>query len=262
MSKEKEVKVEATEEVKKPVVKKKRTYSTIWFEDNCKNDKDIMITICNLTAKSAEDQFMMHPRTNNNEIFACIFFATLMNIIDYIKGKQKTWKNFTLQIANSINIGYCNNDDDDNEKVGNFQPILEHIGINQVLITKSTDTIDATHDNFCRWKTQNIKRSVEYYKEIQERTYEYLISEFAITLPTSEAVFPLFCIFMDYIVSLAKLKYQENEDVKEVSEIHFNVLGLFDIYYSYDEDGDVEHIDLDPGVSIKLRFKNDTIATD
>lgn len=258
MSKEKEL---VLDEVAVPV-KKKKTFSTVWFEDNCKNDKDTILTICNLTARSAEEQFMMHSRTNNNEIFACIFFATLMNTIDYIKKKQKSWKNFTLQIANSVNIGYCNNDDDDNEKMGNFQPILEHIGINRKLINKSDSSTDATKQNFCLWKELNTKRSVEYYKEIQEQTYESLVSDFAITLPTSEAVFPLFCIFMDHIVSVAKLQYQENEDVKAVSEIHFNVLGLFDIYYSYDDENDKEHIELDPGVSIKLRFKNDAIAAD
>ena len=47
--------------------------------------------------------------------------------LEFIRKKEKVYNNFTIQIAQSLNIGYTNNDDEENEKVGNFMPIMEYI---------------------------------------------------------------------------------------------------------------------------------------
>ena len=40
-----------------------------------------------------------------------------------------------------------------------------------------------------------------------------------------------------------------------------NVLGLFDVFYSYDEDEDKEYLEYSPGITVKLATKNDAIAS-
>ena len=119
---------------------------------------------------------------------------------------------------------------------------------------------DKTKQNYIRWKELNIKKNVEYYKEIQEKAYERLKTEFKTNLRTSEAVIPLFCIFMDHISNVLKMKFKEAEGT-DVSEVFMEVLGLFKIFYSYDEEEDQEIIEFEPNITMKLALKEDGIAS-
>lgn len=252
---EKELEIDTSKQ-KKPITFVKR-----WFQDHAVNNKEDIKIICDLTAKSAAEQFYFYIKTDNTEVFAVIFYATFTSILEFIKGKQKTYNNFTITIANSINVGYSNNDDENNEKVGNFMPIMEHIGINRNIVDDSSKIdADRTSRNFITWKTLNIKKTSEYYKEIQEMAYDKLKREFKTSIRTSEAVFPLFCIFMDHLVNYMKYKYREAERT-EVSEVSMNVLGLFDIYYSFDEEENLEIIEFQPNILMKLTLKSDAIAS-
>ncbi len=238
---------------------KKETFVVRWFNDYAVNDKHDLKIICDLTARSAEEQFRMYLKSGNTETYAVVFYATFMSILEFVKTKQKMYNNFTIQIANSVNIGYCNNDNEDNEKVGNFMPIIEHIAINRNIINDDSLDENTTSAQFIRWKELNIRSTAEFCKEIQENAYEKLRSEYKVSLRTSEAVIPLFCIFMDNIANVLKQKYREAE-AAGVSEVHINVLGLFDAYYSYDVDEDKEIIEYQPNITTKLALKQDDVA--
>lgn len=253
--KEKEVEVDVVSQENK-----KETFVTKWFKDYAKNNAKDLKIVCDLTARSAEQQFAMYLKSGNTEVYSVVFYATFMTILEFIRSKQKTYSNFTIEIANSINLGYTNNDDLDNEKVGNFMPIMEYIGINRRIVDSASSLdVDRTSQNFMRWKELNIKKNVEYYKEIQERAYEKLKSEYKTNIRTSEAIIPLFCIFMDHIVSMMKIKFQEAKDTN-VSEVSMNVLNLFDVYYSFNEEENKEIIEFTPNVAVKLALKADDIA--
>lgn len=241
--------------------KKPETYVTRWFKEHCVDNVREIKIISDLTARSAEEQFSLYIRSGNNEVFAVIFYATMMTILEFLKSKEKSYNELTIEICNSINIGYCNNDSEDNEKVGNFMPILEYIGINRNIVNDgSVLDADKTKQNYIRWKELNIKKNVEYYKEIQEKAYERLKTEFKTNLRTSEAVIPLFCIFMDHISNVLKMKFKEAEGT-DVSEVFMEVLGLFKIFYSYDEEEDQEIIEFEPNITMKLALKEDGIAS-
>lgn len=239
---------------------KKSTFVTRWFDDYAVDNKEDLKIICDLTSRDAEDQFKMRLKSGNTEVYAVVFYVTFLSILDFIKTKQKTYNNFTMEIANSINIGYTNNENDDNEKVGNFQPIMEYISVNRNIIDNTTMDEDTTTANYIKWKELNIKKTAEYYKEIQENAYEKLRSEYKVSLRTSEAIVPLFCIFLDNISNVLKHKYKEMEGT-DCSEIHLNILGLFDAYYSYDETEDKEIIDYQPNILVKLHLKQDDVAS-
>lgn len=240
---------------------KKETFVTRWFNDYAVNNKQELKIICNLTSRSAEEQFSLYLKSGNTEVYAVVFYATFMTILEFIKGKQKVRNNFTIEICNSINVGYSNSNDDNNEKVGNFMPIMEYIGINRNIVDGvSPMELDKTTQNFIRWQELNIKQNVTYYKEIQERAYERLKGEYRTNLRTSEAVIPLFCIFMDHITNVLKMKFKE-ADGTDVSEVSMNVLGLFDVYYSFNEEDNQEVIEFQPNISMKLALKADDIAS-
>lgn len=248
-------------DIKKVDEQKKETFVTRWFKDYAVNNASELKIVCDLTARAAEEQFCMFINSKNTEVYGVVFYATFLTILDSIREKQKVYNNFTIEIANSINIGYTNNDDEDNEKVGNFMPIMEHIGINRKIVdTNSTLDTDKTTANFIRWKELNIKKNVEYYKDIQEVAFEKLRKEYRTNIRTSEAVIPLFCIFIDHIVSVLKIKFKEAEGT-DVSEVSMNVFGLFDVYYSFNEEDNVEVIEYQPNIRMKLALKDDNAAS-
>lgn len=249
------------EEVQEIPKKKKDTFVTRWFNETAVNDHELLKKICDLTALEAEKQFSLYVKSGNTEIFGMIFYATFMSILDFLKSKQKDYNELTIEICQSLNIGYTNNDDEENEKVGNFMPIMEFIGSSRK-IGNMINLDDDEKSNICyiRWKELNIKKNVEYYKDIQEKAYEKLKSEYKTSLRTSEAVIPLFCIFMDNIVGVLKSMYRAAEGT-DISEFSCNVFGLFDTYYSENhEDGEQEIVDFMPSIPVKLALKSDSIS--
>lgn len=239
---------------------KKETFVTRWFKDYAVNNSLELKIVCDLTARSAQEQFDLHSTTGNNETYAVIYYVTFISILEFIRGKQKRYNNFTIAICNSVNIGYTNNDDEENEKVGNFMPIMDYIGINRSIVGNTSETDpDVATENFLRWKELNIKKNVEYYKDIQEMAYDKLLKDYKVHLRTSEAVIPLFCTFMDFIVSILKEKYKEAQGT-DVSEVSMNVLGLFDIFFSYNEEDNVDVIEFQPNILMKLALKSDSVA--
>lgn len=251
--------VEAEQEIdiKTP---KRETFATRWFADNAVNNRADLKIICDLTARSAQEQFDLHLPSGNTELYALIFYATFMTILDFIREKEKLYNAFSIEIANSVNLGFTNNSSEDNEKVGNFMPLMEYIGINRNIVGMDLPrTQDRTNESFIQWKELNIKKTVDYYKEIQEKAFNRLNHEFHTDARTSECIIPLFCIFMDNIVSVMKMRFKEAAGT-DISEVSMNVLGLFDAFYSYDPDTDQEVIEFAPNITMKLALKSDDTA--
>jgi len=239
---------------------KKETFVTRWFNDYAVNNRTEVKFVCDLTARSAEEQFSIYLKSGNTEVYGVVFYATFMTILKFLKGKQNSYNNFTIQMFNSINLGYTNSTDENNEKVGNFMPIMEYIGINRSVVNEDNSRdIDRTSQNCIRWQQLNSKKNVEYYKEIQEHAYDVLKNQYKTNLRTSEAIIPLFCIFMDHIVNVLKVKFKE-ADGTDVSEVSMNVFGLFDVFYSYNEEDDKEIIEFQPNIQMKLALKSDDVA--
>lgn len=239
----------------------KKTKVVRWFDANVVNNRSEIKITCDLTARSAAEQFSMAVSSGHTEVFALIFYVTFIEILKFIASKQKMYNNFTMEICNSINVGYCNNDDPENEKVGNFMPILEYIGINRNII-RDSDSVDAsdTQKGYLRWKELNIKKTVEGYKDIQNEAYKVLQTQYKIYIQTEEAIIPLFCIFMDNLSNVLKQKYKELIDT-DVSEVTMNVMGLFDMYYSYNDEENLEQIDIIPSICTKIKLKRDDVAS-
>ncbi|MDE7347143.1 MAG: hypothetical protein K2N48_10460, partial [Muribaculaceae bacterium] len=137
---------------------KKKTLVKKWFDETAVTNTEDLRIVCELVARSAYEQFRMTVSSGNIEVFGIIFYATFESILEFIRSKQKTYNRFTMEIMNSINIGYTNNSDEENEKVGNFMPIMEHIGVNKNIVNDNTTiTESSTNQAFKRGTEQNIK---------------------------------------------------------------------------------------------------------
>lgn len=252
------------EELELKLPQKKKSFARRWFDEYAVNDKTDLKIICDLTARSMGDQFGIYLKSGNTECYGVIFYSIFMEIMKFIKSKQKEkyHKQFMVEIANSVNLGYVNNTDEDNEKVGNFMPIMEYININRnINPPEDKKGSEYVTSNLIDWKNINAHQNVEYYKTIEQNAYQVLWDEFNIRLRTQEAVIPCFCIFMDNITNYLKKKYEDLKDT-DVSEVSINVFGLFDAYYSYDEDNpdSKDIIEYQPGIALKLALKQDDVA--
>lgn len=252
--KENEEEIEEVQEEPQP--EKKITRTVKWFNEFCVDDKSDIKKICDLTARSVEDQFNLSVNSGNSEVFALIFFVTFQSIQEFLRKQQSKYDNFSFEICNSINIGYTNNTDEENEKVGNFMPILEYISINRNIIRDdSINDDDNTTINFIKWKQQNLKQNENFCNQIQNTAGLSLNKEFGLRMLNNESIIPIFCIFLDNVVQVLKFKFQEAGSA--VSEVSLNVLGLFTAYYSFDEEEGKEVIEYIPGIYTKLQGKSD-----
>lgn len=254
---------------------KKRSHAQEWFDIYAVNDREDVKRVCDLTARSCWDQFKIYiPDTIGTEIYAEIFHGTFMSILKFLREKESKYKQYSILIANSINIGYDNNTNEDNEKVGNFMPIMEYVNINRNVVDsydipyndaaelKSKKLVvpkDHTDRQIMLWKVNNVHEAIENYNKIQQDAVQLLLDDYKVDLRNDEAIFPIFCIFMDNVSNVLKMKYRELQGTS-VSEVKFNVLSLFDAYYSYDPDDDKEVIEFQPNIAMKLALKNDDAA--
>jgi len=265
--------VEEQDEVEVKAEPKKLSFAVRWFNEYAVNDRHDLKIICDLTARSMHDQFQINVATDNTEIYGVIFYVTFMEILKFIRSKQKDKykKQFNIEIANSLNIGYINNTDDSNEKVGNFMPIMEYISVNRNVVPPESDR-DTKHldPNLIRWKEMNSKQNAECYKSIQDNTFKTLADDYGIMLRTAEMVIPCFCIFLDNTTNYLKLKFQDESTGNDISEVSIDVFGLYKVFYSYDEDEDGktddngnslgERIEYVPSIPVKLALKQDELA--
>ena len=256
--KEKDENEEFNEAIEEPK-QKKITRTIKWFNEYCTENKTEIKMICDIVADSVAKQFDMHVKSSNTEVFALIFFVTFETILDFLRSKQSSYDNFTFEICKSINIGYTNNTDENNEKVGNFMPMMEHIGINRSIIrNEDLSSDDHSEVNFIKWKQQNLTQNENYLNQIQNQSATKLATEYGIQIVNNEAIIPIFCTFFDVLAQVLKLKYYDMiETSPEKSEYSINVLGLFTAFYSFDSEESKENIDYSPGIYMKLRQKSD-----
>ena len=248
---------EEIDEVKK--VEKKETFVTRWFKENAINNPHDLKIACDVTANSVRDQFAISLATGNTEVFGVVFYATFISILEFIKSKQKVYKRFSIEIANSINIGYEVNESEEMENA-NITPIMEYVGSNRTIVdTSSILTSEKTSENCIRWMELNIKKNVEYMKEIQEKAFDKLKKEYKVNLRHSQTIIPFFCIFMDTITNMIKNKFSEL-DGTGTTEVSMNVFNLFDVFYSFDSEANKEIIEFQPCIAMKLALKDDAAA--
>ena len=107
-----------------------------------------------------------------------------------------------------------------------------------------------------QWNSKNITESHEIIKEIAGKAKAKLGELINIKLESHEFVIPLFCIVHAAIVNHVRLKRIDSGD----SDYSLNIAGLYTIGCELTEDGDEEIYYL-PSISMKLKFKNDKLAT-
>lgn len=230
------------------------TQSTKWFEENVADNRDELIAIGEIANQLLFKNISLGL---TNPMTTIAIYAKIFDVIcDAVVEKEDDYSDFVLNVANRFNIGYTTTENEDDEKAGNFMCFIQHIDephSDAPIDENENDTIQLC----VQWNATNVKTQSEILKEIMARGKKQLSDLLNIKAESIEYILPMFCIIHEAIVTYVKNKFIENKD--ELSEYEINVAGLYTIGVQ-DIEG-VPNIYYVPSISLKLKFKNDAIAT-
>jgi len=184
-------------------------------------------------------------------IYASIFDSLCNVVVD----KEKEYDDFNLNVADRLEVGYSTTNSDDDEKTGNYMVYIRH------LESKASDMpLDEDEDDtivLCtQWNAANIRVQADVMKEVAARAKKDLSDIINIKTGNYEFIVPMFCIIHSQILRYIRMKRKEVDK----SEYELNVAGLYTIGIQVTEDTE-EEIYYVPSIALKLKFKNDAIAS-
>lgn len=224
-----------------------------WFKENVSENVKELIEIGELANHELHNKISLglsDPMTTI-ALYANIFES----ICDVIVDKQDSWDDFCLNIADRLKIGYTTTNNEDDEKTGNFMVFMQHVPN-----TSSNESLDEEEDDtivLCsQWNAANIKNQADVIKEVASRGKKALSEIINIKIESHEFVIPMFCIIHQNIINYIRLKRVEEGK----TEYELNVAGLYTVGIQETDDAE-EEIYFVPSISLKLRFKNDAVAS-
>lgn len=230
------------------------TQSTKWFEENVVDNREDLIKI----GEFANEMLFKNISLGlTNAMTTISIYAKIFDVIcDAVVDKEEEYSEFALNVAGRFTIGYTTTDNEDDEKSGNFMCFMNHI--DEPHSDAPSDENESDTIQLCvQWNANNIKTQSEMLKDIRSKGKKQLSSLLNIKTESDEYIMPMFCIIHEAIVSYVKSKLIENEET--MSEYEINVAGLYTIGAQMIEG--VPSIYYVPTISLKLKFKNDAIAT-
>lgn len=230
--------------------------SKMWFKENVSENQKELMEIGELSNR------MLHEKISlglNDPMTTIAIYAKIFDTIcDVVVDQEANWEDFCLNIADRLKIGYTTTSSDDDEKVGNFMIFMQHV----YGTTGSDNSLDDDEDEddtivLCtQWNAANVKAQSNIIKDIAAKGKKALDDIINIKIESHEFVIPMFCIIHSQIINYIRLKrVEENKTDYEI-----NVAGLFTVGIQETDDAE-EEIYYVPSISLKLKFKNDSIAT-
>lgn len=232
-----------------------------WEKDYFNEDIELNETIAQLAKKDLLEKFRMGFE---EPISVIAFYAVTFDaILEELKDAQKDNKEYNISFVDRFDIGYTDCTDEDNEKVGSFNPYM--YPVDTVLKDFIPDEDEKSIERNMRWNAENIHEQPKVIHDISVRATKMLAEKVDLHLPKSgECVIGPFCIIHDYIVKyLSEYFMQQYYNVEDVNTYRMmvNVMaGSYDMILSINENGKVE-IQYKLNVSAKQSTKDDGVAS-
>ena len=236
----------------------------LWWEENIKENETELVAAGSLAAKKLYDYFSFS--IDDPKAIIAMYCVIFDNITQVIREQEKEYENFSLNIADKLLIGYTTTSDEEDEKVGNFMIYMKNLISKtsaQLSSYNEEDAVEELPDDdiptvelLTNWNATNIKEQADVIKEIASKSKEDISKILDYKTGTHEIVFPIFCTVHDCILCVLALEKQN----KKRGDVELNVAGWFTVgIQSTDEDGD--DVYFDPSPSLKLKFKDDSLAS-
>ena len=223
-----------------------------YYDEYAKEDNDHIITICESASKFIYDRF--RTKFQDPKLLAACFSKIYKAFINKLETLEKDYSDFKINICGRLEMGYSTNENDDDEKQGNFMVFIRHLNSSK----KNEDVDDPTlktQERAVFWNTENIVEQPELLRKIAVDAVEGLKS-IDVNIGTSELIMPIFITTYESIVNYIRVRRRELGDF----EFEINFMGCF-IIGARESADDVDDIYITPNIEAKLQLKNDTAAS-
>ena len=228
-----------------------------YFDEVVHENQEDIITICESASRKIYDQIGIKfgNKEDDAKLIGCIFGKTFDAIIAVLKKLETTKSNEVINFCNRFNVGFSTNDDEEDEKQGNFMFFMSDLGKSHKDVEMEDDTTDQK-EKAVFWNMENVKENPEVIHEIGVEAIKRLDEDLDIKLQCWEFIPPFFSIVYDAIVNYVKIKRHE------LDEFEFEIYFMSSFYIGAresEEEADVIYIT--PNIDSKLSLKDDQRAS-
>lgn len=224
-----------------------------YFDTYCVEDREDVILICEIASKIIWERFK--AKYDDPKILATVVSVTYEQIKNKLKDLRPKNSEFRINVCDRFEIGYTNDENEDDEKSGNFMIYIKpltSVGLDQVY--ESDDPYAKSAQRAVEWCSKNISENSAILNDIAISTVEAL-KNLNINIGISELVFPTFIMVYESLVNYLKVKRSETKEYKE--EINF--ISCFFIAARESVEGEDEII-IRPDIDTKILLKDDSMA--
>lgn len=229
-----------------------------WFQDNVIEDADKNKEIGDQACRVLFDVLNLGIGNNDStsgKIAMALYGIIFESMCNVVVQKEQTHDSYDLNMVGAFHIGYTTTESEDDEKQGNFMVYMDHIE-NPNLDKIIDDEGGSTLEKCIRWNAENIKVQAETNKDVAVKALTDLRDVANFSIQTHEFIPALFAFIHAQIIRYVRKKRVE----LGLNEYEISIAGLYTVGCSIDEDAN-EQIYFVPSITLKLLFKNDSIAS-
>lgn len=230
-----------------------------WVEDNIPvDDREINYNIAREAIKAIYDNFHIQFTTENTVLaFYSKVYEAIMN---YLCKRREKDSEFVINIADRLEIGFKDSDDEDCEKQGSFVPFIYNLDEGKTDFA-ADDPTEQSIDICTEWEASNVKTQIKTLHEIAKQSIE-LLNEIDIPNPNEVIIIPCFTIIHESLVKYLKnyfdIYYYKQDDI-DTHEMVVNFASNFNVIVRKDAEG-LTVLEIAPNVSMKVFTKSDAMA--
>ena len=223
----------------------------VYFNTNICEDFDIIQKIADVSTSALYDKF--NVKIDDWRLITAAFLKIFETFMQHLVSMEKDHSEFEINLANRLLIGFNNNENDDDEKTGNFMVFMRHLKESPKLDGISDPTI-SNIERCVQWNTENIIENPELIRKMTVDAVKNL-NNIEIQVANNELIMPIFITFYESIITVLKLERRDRDSY----EIIVN-LGWFMMIAQEGEDGRDNYF-IRPDIGSKLFLKNDSGAS-
>lgn len=230
------------------------TASERWFDNYAVDNVEDLLAIGALARDAVNESIKVDLGNAKNvmAIYGVIFEALVETVGEY----QKSHDSYEVELADRLGIGFNNDDNEDDEKSGNFNLVMWHVENKD---KNADEPMDADEDSSVvlstEWNSKNITDNKEFANRFMINGLKKLKEIINIPSESHEFIAPVFCIIHTQILKYINLKFGESAD----HQFELNVMGLYTIGIQITDNADLD-IYYHPTIYGKLSMKNDAVA--
>ena len=224
-----------------------------WFEENIHENHEDLIKIAEQVKKHLHETLSIG--VEKGESIIAMYHHVFDTICKILKDYESKCTDSEIDVASMFKIGFDTTENDDDEKQGNFMVYIRHLENHNALAILDEDE-KKTINLAAMWNATNIKLNPEVMKEVASEALKVIESNLQMKLSNQEVVIPIFGVTHACIIDYVKTQRRDRKS----SEFEVTVSDLYTVGCMVNDDGE-EEIYFDPSISMKLRFKNDALAS-